>query len=223
MISSGRVQFRYIAVEGPIGAGKTTLSERLSTRLDATLVLEETENPYLRRLLRRSPRRGAAGAAVLPAQSSSPADHPQAGRSLQPDHDLRLPVRQGQDLRLPEPRRQRTVHLPAALRSARPRRAAARSRDLSAGADRRPAAAHPQPARPIPRPGTVRARCRLPHRAERGLSPLLLPLQRDAAAGRRNLGVRFRGQRRGDSTTWSSRSGRWASGRATTCRGQSEW
>jgi deoxyguanosine kinase len=47
MISSGRVQFRYIAVEGPIGAGKTTLSERLSTRLDATLVLEETENPYL--------------------------------------------------------------------------------------------------------------------------------------------------------------------------------
>jgi deoxyadenosine/deoxycytidine kinase len=47
MVSSGRVEFRYIAVEGPIGAGKTTLSERLSTRLDATLVLEETENPYL--------------------------------------------------------------------------------------------------------------------------------------------------------------------------------
>ncbi len=41
------MQFRYIAVEGPIGAGKTPLAERLGTRLDATLVLEETENPFL--------------------------------------------------------------------------------------------------------------------------------------------------------------------------------
>ena len=41
------MQFRYIAVEGPIGAGKSPLAERLGTRLDATLVLEETENPFL--------------------------------------------------------------------------------------------------------------------------------------------------------------------------------
>jgi deoxyadenosine/deoxycytidine kinase len=41
------LQFRYIAVEGPIGAGKTTLAERLGTRLDATLVLEDTDNPFL--------------------------------------------------------------------------------------------------------------------------------------------------------------------------------
>jgi deoxyguanosine kinase len=41
------LQFRYIAVEGPIGAGKTPLAERLATRLDATLVLEESENPFL--------------------------------------------------------------------------------------------------------------------------------------------------------------------------------
>jgi deoxyadenosine/deoxycytidine kinase len=41
------VRFRYIAVEGPIGAGKTSLAERLGTRLDATLLLEETENPFL--------------------------------------------------------------------------------------------------------------------------------------------------------------------------------
>jgi deoxyguanosine kinase len=41
------LRFRYIAVEGPIGAGKTTLAERLGTRLDASLVLEETENPFL--------------------------------------------------------------------------------------------------------------------------------------------------------------------------------
>jgi len=41
------VDFRYIAIEGPIGAGKTPLAERLGARLDATLVLEETENPFL--------------------------------------------------------------------------------------------------------------------------------------------------------------------------------
>ena len=41
------MHFRYIAVEGPIGAGKTSLAERLGTRLDATVVLEETENPFL--------------------------------------------------------------------------------------------------------------------------------------------------------------------------------
>jgi deoxyguanosine kinase len=41
------LHFRYIAVEGPIGAGKTPLAERLATRLDATLVLEEPDNPFL--------------------------------------------------------------------------------------------------------------------------------------------------------------------------------
>ena len=39
--------FQYIAIEGPIGVGKTSLAERLATRLDATVVLEETENPFL--------------------------------------------------------------------------------------------------------------------------------------------------------------------------------
>ena len=41
------MHFRYIAVEGPIGAGKTALAQRLGTRLDAKVVLEETENPFL--------------------------------------------------------------------------------------------------------------------------------------------------------------------------------
>ena len=41
------MQFRYIAIEGPIGAGKTTLAERLGARLDATMVLEDHDNPFL--------------------------------------------------------------------------------------------------------------------------------------------------------------------------------
>jgi deoxyadenosine/deoxycytidine kinase len=39
--------FQYIAIEGPIGVGKTSLAERLATRLDAVTFLEETENPFL--------------------------------------------------------------------------------------------------------------------------------------------------------------------------------
>ena len=41
------MSFQYIAIEGPIGVGKTSLAERLATRLDAALVLEEMDNPFL--------------------------------------------------------------------------------------------------------------------------------------------------------------------------------
>ena len=44
---SGRLDFRYIAIDGPIGAGKSALAERLATRLDASLVREDQENPFL--------------------------------------------------------------------------------------------------------------------------------------------------------------------------------
>lgn len=39
--------FRYLAVDGPIGAGKTTLVERLAARFDSTKILEDIENPFL--------------------------------------------------------------------------------------------------------------------------------------------------------------------------------
>jgi deoxyadenosine/deoxycytidine kinase len=41
------LDFRYIAIEGPVGLEKSTLADRLGARLDATVVLDETENPFL--------------------------------------------------------------------------------------------------------------------------------------------------------------------------------
>ena len=41
--------FHYIAVDGPIGAGKTTVVDKLAERLDANKVLEDwSTNPFLR-------------------------------------------------------------------------------------------------------------------------------------------------------------------------------
>jgi deoxyguanosine kinase len=40
-------EFRYIAIEGPVGVGKSALADRLGARLDATNVLDEGENPFL--------------------------------------------------------------------------------------------------------------------------------------------------------------------------------
>jgi len=41
------VAFRYLAIEGPIGVGKTRLAQRLAARMDGSAVLEDTENPFL--------------------------------------------------------------------------------------------------------------------------------------------------------------------------------
>ena len=54
---------RYIAIEGPIGVGKTALARRLAESMDAELVLEEVEeNPFLDRFYRDG------RSAALPAQ-----------------------------------------------------------------------------------------------------------------------------------------------------------
>ena len=41
------MRFRHIAIEGPIGVGKSALAEQLAGRLDAALVVEEHDNPFL--------------------------------------------------------------------------------------------------------------------------------------------------------------------------------
>ena len=62
-ISKRKSAPRYIAVEGPIGAGKTSLAQRLAESLSADLVLEDVlENPFLERFYRDGE------SAALPAQ-----------------------------------------------------------------------------------------------------------------------------------------------------------
>lgn len=41
------MEFRHIAIEGPLGVGKSALADRLGARLDATMVLDDTDNPFL--------------------------------------------------------------------------------------------------------------------------------------------------------------------------------
>ena len=53
------MQFHYIAIEGAIGVGKSSVAERLAERLDATTVLEEWgQNPFLKPFYESKP--GAA-------------------------------------------------------------------------------------------------------------------------------------------------------------------
>jgi deoxyguanosine kinase len=41
------LDFRYIAIDGPVGAGKSVLAERLAARFEASLVREDQDNPFL--------------------------------------------------------------------------------------------------------------------------------------------------------------------------------
>jgi len=47
LVATEQLPFRYLAVDGPIGVGKTTLVDRLVRRFEAVKVLEDVENPFL--------------------------------------------------------------------------------------------------------------------------------------------------------------------------------
>jgi deoxyadenosine/deoxycytidine kinase len=57
------MKFRSIAVEGPIGVGKTSFVDRLSRKFDANQVLEDIENPFLQQFY--EDKQGAAFQAQL--------------------------------------------------------------------------------------------------------------------------------------------------------------
>ena len=45
--SGPHVAFRYIAIEGPVGVGKTRLAQRLADRIEGSAELEDGDNPFL--------------------------------------------------------------------------------------------------------------------------------------------------------------------------------
>ena len=158
----------------------------------ATAVLEETDNPVPRRLLRRPRRRRAAGAAVLPAQSPSPAGRHCSRANLfsqttvcdylfdkdkifaylnLDDNELFIYQRLYDLLAKDVPAPDLVIYLQAPT-DVLLRRLRDRAKD--------------------PERDAVRSRSRLPARAERGIPALLLPLLGDAAAGRRNIAARPR-------------------------------
>ena len=56
--SEGDVKLRHVAVDGPIGVGKTSLVEMLARRFHGTKVLEDVDNPFLPEFYKK--KKGAA-------------------------------------------------------------------------------------------------------------------------------------------------------------------
>lgn len=75
-----RVEFRHLVIEGPPGVGKSALADSLGTRLDAAVVLDETENPFL-----PDAHAGRPGAAFQAQLFSLLARHRQQGALRQGD------------------------------------------------------------------------------------------------------------------------------------------
>src|ERR1700730_8703194 len=51
--SEGDVKLRHVAVDGPIGVGKTSLVDLLAKRFHGTKILEDVDNPFLPEFYRK--------------------------------------------------------------------------------------------------------------------------------------------------------------------------
>src|SRR6266536_100042 len=56
--SEGDVPLRHVAIDGPIGVGKTSLVELLARRFHGTKILEDVDNPFLPEFYKK--KKGAA-------------------------------------------------------------------------------------------------------------------------------------------------------------------
>ena len=81
------LDFRYIAIEGPIAVGKCALTERLAERLEGNILLDDTENPFLQDFYA-----GTAGAAFQAQLFSLLGRHRQQAALRQADLFRKLTV-----------------------------------------------------------------------------------------------------------------------------------
>ena len=186
--------FHYLAIEGPIGVGKTRLAERLAAKLEATTILEDAENPFLADFYADRP--GAALQAqlfYLLNRHRQLTGKRQADLFLQTticdyvfdkdkifaylnldDNELFIYQRLFDLLARDVPPPDLVVYLQAPTEVLLERLRSAQAPST------------------IPKTRRAAARRGVRARAERGLPAFLLPLHRDAAAGRRDVGVRSR-------------------------------
>ncbi len=54
-LTTDALPFHYLAIDGPIGVGKTTLVEMLTRRFEGVKVLEDAENPFLDKFYKDRP------------------------------------------------------------------------------------------------------------------------------------------------------------------------
>ena len=196
-ILAATLDFRYIAIEGPLGVGKSALADQLGARFDATVVLDETDNPFLADFYAERP-----GSGFQAQLFYTLGRHRQQTSLRQRDLFSQLTIcdylferdKIYAYLNLDDNELfiyQRLYELLA------PDLLTPDLVDLPAGPDRRPAPPAARAAAQRRRPAHPRGPLR--PRAERGLQPLLLPLLRFAAPRRRNVAVRpdvGRGRRR---------------------------
>ena len=213
------LDFRYIAIEGPIGVGKSRARRPARRRVSTRRSCSTTPT------IRSSPTSTPSGPAPASRRSSSSplARHRQQTALRQSDLFSQLTIC---DYLFERDKIYAYLNLDDnelfiyqrlyELLVARP--PGARPRHLPADADRRPAARRLRERERANPDGRRRSDDDVRPRAERGLQPLLLPLHRHAAAGRRDLAVRPVVGRRGARRSGAADRGRWARARGTTCR-----
>src|ERR1022692_2113405 len=183
---------RYIAVEGPIRVGKSTLCQVIAETLHAQRITEPERNPFLRPFYD-----GERGAAFQAQFAFLIARYEQLGsldvkRNPNKTYVAELHFRKGQTVPLPQSGRCGAEGLQPLLRAVPAKRAHARSGHLSASHARGAEEAAEEKERPR-RKGHQR---RLPGRGDQGLRTLFLSLYFVGPADREHLGDRLRGAQR---------------------------
>ena len=183
---------RYIVVEGPIGAGKTSLARQHRRRALARRRAARAARgqPVPRALLRGHGALRAADAAHVPVPARRPAARRRPVRHVPPRDRRRLPARQGPAVRAAQPVGRRVPALREGLLAPEAADADAGSRHLPAGAGRDAGRARAAARRRL-RADDLAA---VPRAARRRVQPLLLPVRGRAAADRQQRAAQFRRQ-----------------------------